>query len=63
MSNTIIDVASDSDPKDIIAEAGGAVTRDVRVTIREGVSKSQAHVALQAISNVLISDSIKLEQE
>ena len=61
MENHIIDVNSDVDIKDIVAESGGAVSRDVRVTIRPGVTTAEAHKALQAISSALIGDQIKLD--
>jgi hypothetical protein len=38
--NTQIDIEANADLKDISAEPGGAVTNEVRVTIREGVSKA-----------------------
>ncbi len=61
MENTIIDIDSNVDIKDIVAEPGGAVLKDVRVTIRPGVTTAEAHKALQAISSALIGDQIKLD--
>ena len=61
MENTIIDIDSNADIKDIAASSGGAVTNDVRVTIRPGVTTAEAHKALQAISSALIGDQIKLD--
>ena len=46
---------------DIVAEDGGAVTNDVRVTIRRGTSTQQVHKALQSISSAIIGDQIKLD--
>ena len=61
MENFIIDIDSDIDMKDIVAERGGAVTHDVCVTIRPGVSKQEAHKALQSISSALIGDQVNLD--
>ena len=61
MENFIIDIDSNADMKDITAESGGAVTHDVRVTVRPGVSKQEVHRALQSISSVLIGDQIVLD--
>jgi len=61
MTNTKIDIEANADLKDIIGEPGGDVSNEVRVTIREGVTKAEAHKALQAISNALIGDAITLE--
>jgi hypothetical protein len=47
--------------KDITAERGGAVTHELRVTIRPGVSKQAAHRALQSISSALIGDQVNLD--
>ena len=58
---TKIDIDSNADLKDITAETGGEVDNDIRLVIRQGVSKSEAHKALQAISNALIGDAITLE--
>ena len=58
---TTIEVPHNVDPKDITAESGGSVMDGgVRVVIADGVSKSEVHKALNAISSVLISDSIEL---
>jgi hypothetical protein len=61
MGNHIIDVPHNVDTKDITAESGGAVSNDVRVTIRQGVTKQEAHKALLGISNALIGDQVKLD--
>ena len=62
MENYIIDIDSNIDLKDIVAESGeAAVTNDVRVIIRQGVSKQEVHKALQAVSSVLIGDQIILD--
>ena len=62
MENYIIDIDSNIDMKDIVAESGeAAVTNDVRVIIRQGVSKQEVHKALQAVSSVLIGDQIILD--
>ena len=58
--STKIDIDANADIKDIRAEEGGEVHNEVRVTIAAGVSKSEAHRALQSISSVLIGDQIKL---
>lgn len=60
MPNTIIDVEHNIDPNNITSERGGAVTKDVRVTIREGVSKSEAHKALLVITSALACDQVEL---
>lgn len=62
MENYIIDIDSNIDLKDIVAESGeAAITNDVRVIIRQGVSKQEVHKALQAVSSVLIGDQIILD--
>ena len=62
MENYIIDIDSNIDMKDIVAESGeAAITNDVRVIIRQGVSKQEVHKALQAVSSVLIGDQIILD--
>ncbi len=61
MENTIIDIPANADIRDITAESGGAVSGDIRVTIKHGLSKQAAHQALQAISSALIGDQIKLD--
>ncbi len=61
MENHVIDIDANIDIKDIAASSGGAVTNDVRVTIRPGVTTAEAHKALQAISSALIGDQIKLD--
>jgi len=61
MENHVIDIDSNIDMKDIVAVTGGDVKNDIRVTIRQGVSKQEAPKALQAISSVLIGDQIKLD--
>ena len=62
MENFVIDIDSNIDMKDIVAESGeAAITNDVRVTIRQGVTKQEAHRALQSISSVLIGDQIVLD--
>ena len=60
MENHNIDIDANADLKNIVAETGGTVTNDVRVMIKGGVSKAEAHKALQAISNALIGDAIKI---
>ena len=61
MSNHIIDCDHNIDTKDITLERGGAVTNDVRVTIREGVSVADAHKCLLGITNAMVGDQIKLD--
>jgi len=62
MENYIIDIDSNIDLKDIVAESGeAAITNDVRVIIRQGVSKQEVHKALHAVSSVLIGDQIILD--
>ena len=61
MSNHIIDVHHNVDPKDITAEIGGVTTHGVRVVIGEGVTASEAHKCLGAITNALVGDQIKLD--
>lgn len=59
--NTQIDIMANADLKDVSSEPGGAVSAEVRVVIRKGVSKAEAHKALQVISSALIGDAITLE--
>jgi hypothetical protein len=62
MENFIIDIDHNIDLKNITAEkTSAAVTHDVRVVIKSGVTKQQAHLALLAISNTLIGDQINLD--
>ena len=60
MTNLQIDIDANVDVKDITATPGGAVTADVRVVIRDGVTASEAHNALKAISSALVGDQINL---
>jgi hypothetical protein len=41
--------------------SSAAVDNDVRVVIKSGITKQQAHLALLAISNTLIGDQIILD--
>ena len=62
MENFIIDIDHNIDLKNITAEkTSAAVTHDIRVVIKGGVTKQQAHLALLAISNTLIGDQINLD--
>jgi hypothetical protein len=61
MAHLQIDVEANTDIKDITAQPGGSVFADVRVVVREGVSASEAHKALQAISSAIIGDQIDLK--
>ena len=62
MENYIIDIDHNEDLKNITAEkTDAAVSGDIRVTIRPGVTTAEAHKALQAISSALIGDQIKLD--
>jgi hypothetical protein len=62
MENYVIDIAHDIDLKNITAEKTNAtVDNDVRVVVKSGVTKQQAHLALLAISNTLIGDQIILD--
>ena len=62
MENYVIDIAHDIDSKNITAEKTNAtVDNDVRVVVKSGVTKQQAHLALLAISNTLIGDQIILD--
>jgi hypothetical protein len=60
MDNTTIDIDLNDDIRAVVAEDGGAVGRDVRVVIRGGVTKSEAHKALQAISSAINDGQIIL---
>ena len=62
MENYVIDIAHDTDMKNITAEKTSAtVDGDVRVIIKSGATKQRAHLALWAISNTLIGDQINLD--
>lgn len=60
MPNTVIDIEANADLRDVSAGPGGAVNNEVRVVIADGVTKAEAHKALQVISSALIGDAIKL---
>jgi hypothetical protein len=60
MPNTLIDIDADDDLCDVTAGPGGAVNNEVRVVIADGVTKADAHKALQVISSALVGDAIKL---
>jgi hypothetical protein len=55
------DAGFQSAVKDVKSAPGGAVTAEVRLVVREGVSKAEAFKALQTISNALVGDAITLE--
>ncbi len=59
--NTQIDILANADLKDVSSEPGGDVSAEIRVTIASGVSKAEAHKALQTISSALIGDAVTLE--
>ena len=62
MGNYLIDIESNAELKNITAEkTNAAVDNDVRVVIKSGITKQQAHLALLAISNTLIGDQIILD--
>ena len=62
MENFITDIDHNIDLKNITAEkTSAAVTHDLRVVIKSGITKQQAHLALLAISNTLIGDQIILD--
>ena len=62
MENYLIDIDHNVDMKNITAEKTSAtVDGDVRVIIKSGTSKQQVHLALQAISSVIVSDQINLD--
>ena len=62
MENFIIDIGHNIDLKNITAEKTSvAVTHDIRVVIKGGVTKQQAHLALLAITNALIGDRVVLD--
>jgi hypothetical protein len=62
MENFIIDIGHNIDLKNITAEkTSAAVTHDIRVVIKGGVTKQQAHLALLAITNALIGDRVVLD--
>ena len=62
MENYIIDIEATADLKNITAEkTSAAVDNDVRVVIKSGVTKQQAHLALLAISSTLVGDQIVLD--
>jgi hypothetical protein len=56
------DIGHNIDLKNITAEkTSAAVTHDIRVVIKGGVTKQQAHLALLAITNALIGDRVVLD--
>ena len=62
MENFITDIDHNIDLKNITAEKTNAVVdNDVRVVVKSGITKQQAHLALLAISNTLIGDQIILD--
>jgi hypothetical protein len=61
MENHLIDVHHNVDPATITAETGGETTHGIRVVIGEGVTTSEAHKCLGAITNALVGDQIKLD--
>ena len=62
MENFIIDIDHNIDLKNITAEkTSAAVTHDLRVVIKGGITKQQAHLALLAITNALIGDRVVLD--
>lgn len=61
MANSQIDVATKTSVDDITKTAAGTVTNNVRVVIEEGMSKEDAVVTLQAITDAIVSDRITLE--
>ena len=61
MTNQIIDIKTNTDLNKITASPGGSLTHDVQVVIRSGVTTSEAHKALLAITAALIGDNIQLD--
>ena len=61
MANHVIDISSNDGITTITAAEGGTVTNDVSVVIKEGVTKSEAQVALQSIVGALIGDAVVIE--
>lgn len=61
MANTQIDVAKKLDLNDVTASAAGTVTNDVRVVLKQGITKEEASVTLKAIADALVGDSITLQ--
>ena len=61
MANTVIDIVADADITEITSSSGGTVTNDVSVVIADGVSKNEAHTALQSIVAALVGDTVTLD--
>lgn len=61
MANTQIDVTKYVAIDSVTASAAGTVTNDVRVVIKEGLTKEEAYTSLLAVMNALISDRITLQ--
>ena len=61
MANSQIDVVSFEQIDDVAKTAAGTVTNDVRVVLKEGITKEEAYVTLTAMRDAIISDRIVLE--
>lgn len=61
MANTQIDVVTKEQIDDVVATAAGTVTNDVRVVLKEGISKEEAYVTLTAVRDAIVSDRITLQ--
>ena len=61
MANSQFDLAAKTGVDDVVKTAAGTVTNSVRVVLLQGISKEDAVVTLQAITDAIVSDRIVLE--
>lgn len=61
MANSQIDAAEYVHMDDVTKTAAGTVTNDVRVVLKENITKEAASVTLRAIADAIQADRIVLE--